>query len=227
MSDRQRRLAVVGLMALAAATLAACGGPKLPEGPRTVPDVPAPYLIKVGDSIGVRFYKTPELNVDVPVRSDGRISVPPLGDVQAAGRSPEQLAAFLTEQFAKELTEPKVTVMVLNFGGSVYVSGEVKTGGTTAYTNGLSALQAISAAGGFADGAKPASVILIRREQGQYRGYRLALDKVLSGADPEADVRLEPGDILVVPRTWIADADLFVKQWVRDLMPIQPILPAF
>ncbi|HLK10828.1 MAG TPA: polysaccharide biosynthesis/export family protein [Candidatus Binatia bacterium] len=186
-----------------------------------------PYRIRVGDTLGIRFYKTPELNVDVPVRSDGKISISPAGDVEAAGLEPEELAKTLSELYAKELENPRVTVVVQSFGGTVYVGGEVKTPAGEPFTTGLTALQAVEAAGGFTVTAKLDNVILIRREPQGYKGYKLALDDVLSGKDVAADVRLEPGDVVFVPRTKIADVDTFVDQYFRQLLPFQPAVPLF
>lgn len=201
--------------------------PELPDAtPASAEVQQPPYVIKPGDSLGIRFYKTPELNLDAPVRSDGKISVPPIGDVQAGGRKPEELAESLSQSFAHELTNPRVTVMVLSFGGVVYVTGLVKNPVGTPFTNGLTAMQAIAMAGGFDDRAAINSVMIVRNEGGQRKGYRLALDGIASGDNPDADVILRPGDIVYVPRSWIADVNLWVEQFVlKNLPPI--VLPAF
>jgi len=187
----------------------------------------APYLIKAGDSLEIRFYKTPELNAKVPVRPDGKISLELVGDVEAAGRQPAELAGTLTERYATELEHPRVSVIVRTFGGQVYVQGEVKSPSAPPFALGMTALQAISVAGGFAETAQPNSVILIRLVEGQYHGYRLALRDALLGKDPSQDVLLKPADILHVPRSWIANADLFVDQYFRKLVPVVPAIPVF
>jgi protein involved in polysaccharide export with SLBB domain len=205
---------------------AACRGPA-PVPPVAALEPGAPYRIKVGDSLDIRFYKTPELNVEVPVRSDGKISLELIGDVEAAGRQPAELAATLGERFGKELTDPRVSVIVRGFGGSVFVGGEVGTPQAVAYGSGLTVLQAIAAAGGFEDTAHRASVILIRRDASGYHGYRLALTKALSGSDHTQDMRLQPTDIVFVPKSKIANVNLFVEQYIRNLLPVQPALPVF
>ena len=87
-------------------------------------DRDAPYRIKIGDTLDIRFYKTPELNVEVPVRSDGMVSLELVNDVRAAGLAPTELAEELTRRYANELTDPRVTVIVRGFGGQVFVQGD-------------------------------------------------------------------------------------------------------
>lgn len=179
-------------------------------------------MLKAGDVLDVRFYRTPELNVELPIRADGKISLEPVGDVQAAGLAPDELARTLTERYATELTDPRVTVIVRSYGGQVFVGGEVGTPSVIPLTSGMTALQAIHGAGGFMDKAARNSVVLIRHEGGRRQGYRLALDKVVTGEDVSADVALQPSDILDVPKSRVADVNLFVEQYIRNNLPIQP-----
>lgn len=189
--------------------------------------VDAPYLVRVGDMLDIRFYKTPELNVEVPVRSDGMISLELLGDVQAAGLQPKDLAAALTERYGEELTDPRVTVIVRGFGGQVFVQGEVFRAGSIPYADGLTALQAIAGAGGMNLEARRSNVVLMRRENGEWRGYTLDLRKPMEGTDFGQDVQLQASDIVYVPRKKVSNVNLFVRQYIRDNMPVPPIMPAF
>ena len=219
-----RLLQTTGLLLLASCA----SSPRPSPPPPPAREVSAPYVIKAGDSLDIRFYKTPELNLlKVPVRPDGKISLDLVGDVQAAGLQPRELAGALTERYAGELDNPRVSVIVRAFGGQVYVQGEVKTPSAPPFAQGITALQAISLAGGFLDTAQPNSVILIRLENGQYHGYRLALNEALSGKDLAQDVLLRPADILHVPRSRIANVDLFVDQYFRKFLPVTPALPVF
>jgi polysaccharide biosynthesis/export protein len=179
-------------------------------------------VLKVGDYLDIRFYKTPELNVEVPIRSDGKISLEPIGEVQAAGLTPEELSHGLTKRYAKELTNPRVTVIVRGFGGQVFVGGEVKTPSAIPFTTGLTALQAINGAGGFLTSAERDSVVLIRKEGDHYQGHRLMLGKVISGEDMSSDVSLQPTDIVQVPRSRVSNMNLFVELYIRNNLPIQP-----
>jgi polysaccharide export outer membrane protein len=218
-------------LALALALVAGCAmkTPSAP-GPRPAGDPfsPQPYRLKVGDQLDIRFYKTPELNIEVPIRSDGKISLEVLGDVNAAGLTPDEFSHQLTKQYSSELTNPRVTVIVRNFGGQVYVSGEVTKPTSVLFANGMTALQAISTAGGFADTARRDSVILIRHTtDGKYEGYRLTLEKALTGEDLAADVPLEPSDVIHVPKSRIANMNLFVKQYIQNNLPVTPAIPLF
>jgi protein involved in polysaccharide export with SLBB domain len=185
-----------------------------------------PYRIKVGDYLGVRFYKTPELNVEVPVRSDGKISLEILGDVDAAGLEPTELSRLLSERYASELTNPRVTVIVLAFGGQIFVGGEVKNPSAVPFATGMTVLQAIDGAGGFLDTAKPDSVVLIRHADGAYQAHELNLKKALSGKDLSVNVALQPSDIVHVPRSRIANMNLLVDQYIRRNLPINPSVGA-
>src|SRR4029077_10790158 len=183
----------------------------------------APYRVKVGDSLDIRFYKTPELNVEVPIRSDGKISLELLGDVQAGGLQPSQLAEDLTQRYSKELTSPRVTVIVRTFGGQVFVGGEVKDPKMIPFIKGMTALQAIDSSGGFATTARITHVVLIRLEGDRYVGHTLPLKELLTGADTSVDVPLQPFDIVYVPRSRIANVNLFVEQYIRNNLPTIPI----
>ncbi len=196
-----------------------------PQVPEHAPS--APYLLKSGDTLDIRFYKTPEMNVEVPIRSDGKISLDLVGDVPAAGLQPDALAKDLSQRYASELVNPRVTVIVRKFGGSVFVSGEVKTAKSVPFLNGMTALQAISSAGGFLDTARPETVVLIRLEGDHYVGHTLPLNKALSGDDTSVDVALQPYDIVHVPKSRIANVDLFVEQYIRNLLPVNPTALAF
>jgi protein involved in polysaccharide export with SLBB domain len=188
-----------------------------------VPQSLSPYLIKPGDTLSIRFYKTPELNIDTPVRSDGKISLELVGDVQAGGIEPAELSKLLNERYKGELQDPRVTVIVSAFGGEVYVSGEVKSPAAVALGVPLTALQAIDKAGGFLTSAEKSSVILIRNEQGTWHGYKLDLARADSGLELDADPLLQPRDIVHVPRSVIANVNVFVDLYIRKNIPISGI----
>jgi polysaccharide biosynthesis/export protein len=214
---------------LAVASLVGCAH-RTPEArpPVAMPVNPdAPYRIKVGDTLDIRFYKTPELNVEVPVRSDGMVSLELINDVRAAGYSPPELAQELTRLYADELTDPKVTVIVRGFGGQVFVQGDgIGRPSAVPFADGLTALQAIAAAGGMNTLARRSNVVLIRRENGAWKGYTMDLRRPLEGEDFVQDVQLQPQDIVYVPRKRISNVNLFVQQYIQDNIPAPPIVPA-
>jgi len=188
-----------------------------------------PYQIRLGDLLDVRFYKTPELNVEkVPVRKDGKISLDLVGDVQAAGLEPDELAANLTRAYSAELQDPKISVIVRDFGGQIFIGGEVGRPQALKYAEGMTALQAIQAAGGFKDESSKQNVILIRHKADRYDGYRLYLQRALTGEDYAQDVALQPSDVVYVPKSRISNVNQLVSQYVSKNLPTIPIsLPIF
>jgi polysaccharide biosynthesis/export protein PslD len=188
-----------------------------------------PYRIRVGDELDVRFYKTPELNVEkVPVRNDGKISLDLVGEVQAAGLGTDELAANLRSAYSKELEDPRIAVIVREFGGQVFVGGEVGKPASLKFAEGMTALQAIQSAGGFNDKASLQNVILIRRTTERYEGYRLFLKEALEGGDFNQDVALQPNDVVFVPKSRIANVNLLVEQYITKNIPTIPIgIPVF
>lgn len=227
---------VLGVLTLILGSVALSGGCafKSPDG-RASSEMSAlvvdrqPYRIRVGDLLDVRFYKTPELNIDkVPVRNDGKISLDLVGDVQAAGVGTDQLSSDLVHAYAKELEDPRIAVIVREFGGQVFVGGEVGRPTAVKYAEGMTALQAIQTAGGFEDTASLENVILMRRASERYEGYRLFLKQALSGDDFTQDVALQPNDVVFVPRSRIANVNLIVEQYVSKNLPTIPLsLPVF
>lgn len=179
--------------------------------------------------LDVRFYNAPELDLQVPVRSDGKISLQLIGDVPVAGYEPSALSEALTQRYESELENPRVTVIVREFGGSVYVGGEVGAPGAVPFGTGMTVLQAINTAGGFLKTANLTSVILIRWDGERFTGYRLAMEAFLAGEGGLGDATLQPSDIVHVPKSKVANVNQFVDMYIRQNIPI-PIsipLPAF
>jgi len=176
---------------------------------------PPEYRIQPGDQMDIKFFFNPELNETVFVRPDGKISLQLVDDVQAARLTPSELDEVLSQAYAKELRRPEVTVIVRSFTAQrVYVGGEVEKPGTVELTPGMTALQAVINAGGFRDTAKLEEVLVIRNGWADTPiPIRVNLTQPIAN-----DINLQPHDIVYVPRTWIADANLFVRQYIRDLL---------
>ena len=181
-----------------------------------------PYRIQINDVLEFLFFKNVELNQTRTVGPDGDVSLQLVGRVRVAGRTVDEIALELTTRYSKELVEPQVTVAIKEFSGlKVYVGGEVNQPGMQTYRGGLTAMQALVAAGGFKTTASLKSVILIRKGQGgRPVGSRVDLDRVLKHAEFERNVALAPADILFVPRSGIANVNLFVEQFFRNNIPI-------
>jgi protein involved in polysaccharide export with SLBB domain len=182
-----------------------------------------PYVIQIADHLAVKFYQNPDLNEEVIVRPDGKISLQLIGDVQAAGVEPAALAATIDDAYHSELSTPRVSVMVRELGARVYVGGEVGKPGIVPLTANLTLIEAVQAAGGFLPTAHLSQVVLIRRDgNGQPVGYAVDVRPVIGGIQPDQDVPLQPFDIAFVPPSKIADVNLWVAQYIKNNLPIQP-----
>ena len=186
----------------------------------------AGYRIQPGDQLAIDFYLNSEFNDNVSVQPDGRIVLRLVGPLQAAGLSSGQLSAEINQAYAKELKNPSATVHVQNMPSrQVFVEGQVNHPGSFALQPGMTAAQAIANAGGQTDEAELSNVVLIRRDAcGRADGSKIDLASATTTPDKGEDVMLMPHDTIVVPRSRIANMDLWVKQYIRDLMPVQPYL---
>jgi polysaccharide export outer membrane protein len=196
--------------------------PMLAEHPLPQPE---PYVLQVGDELAIKFYTNPELNEDVKVRPDGMISLQLIDDVPAAGRSPADLDTDLTRRYTGELADPQISVIVRTAAGHrMYVDGEVGKPGLVEVVGGMTLYQAIQSAGGLLDTAHRKQIILIRKgPDGQPVGRSFDVRPIQRGSRPGDDVPIRPLDIVYVPKSKIATVDLFVKQYVRDALPIQAL----
>jgi len=183
---------------------------------------PAPYRVQVNDVLEFLFFKNTELNQARTVGPDGSLSLQLIGTVQIAGRTIEDIADEVTKRYAKELVQPQVTVAVKEYSGlKIYVGGEVNQPGIQVFRGGLTALQAVVAAGGFKTTASLSSVVLIHKgPSGEPVAGIVDLSRVLKHAELERDVALAPADIVFVPRSAIANVNLFVEQYFKNMWPV-------
>lgn len=158
------------------------------------------YVIGAQDVLDVSVWKEPEVSRVVPVRPDGKISLPLLNDVQAAGLTPGQLAQEITTGLKKYVTSPQVTVIVTTINSQrVYIIGEVIRPGAFPMLPGMTVVQALSSAGGFTQFAKTKSIFIRRMENGKEVKYQFNYKDVISGKRAEEDIALKAGDTVVVP----------------------------
>ena len=158
------------------------------------------YVIGPQDVLDISVWKEPEVSRVVPVRPDGNISLPLLNDVQAAGLTPAQLAAQITNSLKKYVTSPQVTVIVTTINSQrVYILGEVTRPGAFPMLPRMTVLQALSSAGGFTQFAKTKSIFIRRMESGKEVKYMFNYKDVIGGKKPEQDILLKAGDTIVVP----------------------------
>ena len=164
------------------------------------PMTDADYKIGAQDVIRIDVWKEPEISRITPVRPDGRISLPLLNDVQAAGLTPTQLAGVISEGLKKFLTNPQVTVGVTEINSRrVYVTGEVTKPGAFPLQSGMTVLQGLTSSGGFTQFAKIKGIYVLRTEDGKQVKHPFNYKDVVSGKHPELNIVLQPGDVIVVP----------------------------
>ncbi len=158
------------------------------------------YVIGAQDVLDVSVWKEPDFTRTVPVRPDGKISLPLLNDVQAAGLTPSQLAAEVTKSLNKFVTSPQVTVIVTQINSQrIYLLGEVVRPGAFTMLPGMTILQALSNAGGLSQFATPKKIYVLRDENGKQQKLFFNYKDVISGKRTEQNVKLKPGDTIVVP----------------------------
>jgi polysaccharide export outer membrane protein len=160
----------------------------------------ASYKIGPQDVLRIDVWKETEISRSVPVRPDGKISLPLLNDVQAAGLTAMELANNITEGLKKFITSPQVTVSVTEINSRrVYVTGEVTRPGAFPLLPNMTLLQALTSAGGFTQFARTKKIYVLRNEGGKQAKYPFNYNEVVSGKRPEDNIPLQPGDTIVVP----------------------------
>jgi len=176
------------------------------------------YRIVPNDKLVLNFGPAPGLATDIlreaKVRPDGRISVFPIGDVVAAGRTIRELEAALVDLLAAEFKQPRVVVELVEVAGNqVHVLGQVHEPGSYPAGPFMTLAQAITTAGGFADGAARNSVLVFHRDGARnVRVARVALDRAITSGKIEADIPLSRFDIVYVPRSTVGNVEVFTRQ---------------
>jgi polysaccharide export outer membrane protein len=146
------------------------------------------YIIGLGDILEVQVWKEPDLSrLPVPVRIDGRISLPLLGDVEAAGKSIKELTLFMEKKYSEVVTEPAVSVMLIESRGEYNLDYP------------LTVLQVIARSGGFREWAKKSKISIIRRKSGKEVILPFDYDSLVKGQHLEENIYISPGDTIIVP----------------------------
>jgi protein involved in polysaccharide export with SLBB domain len=226
-----RALRILGLLGVVMAMVAACS-----HTPTNIPalveaDV-APltkmanfpheiYRIEAGDTVQIKYVYHPEMAQEDVVRPDGKITLKLIGEMVVAGMTTNALEKEITARASDQLKSPEVVVSISKFSEKqIFVGGEVGRPGTLAYKRGFTPLQAVIAAGGFREGAAVDSVVLVRLNPDNTEMFsrKVNLEEVVREGTKE-QVYLAPNDIIYVPRSSIADAGLWVKQHISDIVP--------
>ena len=158
------------------------------------------YKIGPQDMLRIDVWKEPDISRVVPVRPDGKITLPLVNDVQASGLTTNQLAAEIAEGLKKYITSPQVTVGVTEINSRrIFVSGEVGHPGAFPLLPNMTVLQALSSAGGFTQFAREKKIYILRMEDGKQVKHPFNYKDVIGGKNVEQNIMLEGGDIIVVP----------------------------
>jgi polysaccharide biosynthesis/export protein len=203
----------LGLLLVSAGTSRSGQAQSAPEGSAgptnsAQPDAPSSdrahddnFVIGNDDVLAISVWKESELTKSVPVRSDGKISLPLVGEVQAAGRTPRQLETEIAEKLKNFITTPEVTVIVEKVNSRKYnVLGEVAKPGSYLLTTSTTVMDAIAAAGGFRDFAKKSGVYVLRKSpDGKEAHLKFNYKDFIKGKDSAQNIKLEPNDTIIVP----------------------------
>lgn len=197
--------ALLLLSALLSLLLAACAtSPPVGPPPADVPVMAESYRIGVDDLVQVSVWRNPELGVTAPVRPDGRISVPLIGDVDAGGHTPAEVARDIEDKLSAYVREPQVAVILTELRSQEYLSrvrvtGAVRQPISIPYRQGMTLLDAVLAAGGLSEFAAPERATLYRKAGSETRAYPVRLDRILDAGELSTNYDVAPGDVVTVP----------------------------
>ena len=189
---------------LGAMVVAGCAN-RLPPPP-SVPDSSTEYKIGPGDALSIFVWQNKDLSTEVPVRPDGKISLPLVNDLVAAGKTPTQLSTDIQDQLKKYVNNPLVTVIVHSFQGpysqQVRVVGEAQKPKSLAYRDRMTVLDAMIEVGGLTPLAAGDRATLVRYVGGKQESFSLRLDDLLRDGDMTANAPLAPGDVIIIPQSY-------------------------
>jgi polysaccharide export outer membrane protein len=175
----------------------------VPEKKKPQPEwmpVSESYVIGPEDVLSIYVWKEEAFTRTVPVRMDGKISLPLIDDVQAAGFTARQLKDVLTNKLKEFVENPNVSVTVVEANSfKVFISGQVRTPGVYRLKSETSLLEFIAMVGGFTDWANQKKILIIRREGGKEKRMTINYKKIVSGKDPNSNIILKTGDTIIVP----------------------------
>lgn len=205
---------------LIAVSFAGCARRAATPQPVIVPSVAAaPYRVQAGDVVEVRFRYHPDENQRLQVQADGNLSLNLAHDVEAAGLTTDSLADVIRVRSARYLRDPLVNVVVVSTVARAYIGGEVGNAGFVGLSKPVTVLQAVLERGGFTAGADLENIAVISKGRNDQRTMRRVNVGKLAGDQPVDALLLAADDVVVVPKTGIASANLVVEQWIDGLTP--------
>jgi polysaccharide biosynthesis/export protein len=201
----RRVLAAVAGVLLAGALVGCSSTPTAGPAPTLAATPDYRYLIGTGDTVNVIVWRNPELSMSVPVRPDGRLTMPLIEDLPALGRSPTELAREIEKALSKFIRDPVVTVIVAGasgpFGEQIRIIGEAAKPQALPYRQDMTMLDVMIAVGGLTDFADGNKAVLVRgAEKG--KAYTVRLNDLIKRGDISANIEVKPGDVLIIPQSW-------------------------
>jgi polysaccharide export outer membrane protein len=200
-----RRLVIAGAALVVAGCSSLGEAPELAQDPaQALGNTGGDYRIGVDDRVQISVWRNPELTVMAPVRPDGKIAMPIIGDVQAGGQTPSEVAETIKKRLSEYIREPNVAVIVTElrsheFLSRVRVTGAVRAPRSINHRQGMTVLDAILEAGGVTDFASPNRAKLFRKTQTKTEVFQIELDDILRKGRLETNLLLSPGDVITVP----------------------------
>lgn len=168
--------------------------------PTATSALPADYVIGAEDVLSVVFWREKEMSADVVVRPDGKISLPLLKDIQAAGYTPEQLTGVLVSAATKYVSQPNATVIVKEINSrKVFIVGQVAKPGGYPMTGNMTVLELIALSGDVLEFAKSKNMVVVRKQNDSEQRFKFNYKDVLKGKDVQQNILLKPGDTVIVP----------------------------
>ena len=197
------RFATVIALAFLVSACASSGGTAAPP-PALSENLVDDYQIGIDDIVQVSVWRNPELGITVPVRPDGKISVPLVGDVAAGGRTPGQVSKEIQERLSAYVRDPQVAVILTDLRSHEYLSrvrvtGAVRQPISIPFRQSMTVLDAVLAAGGVTEFAAPGRSDLYRKTGESTRSYAVRLDHILEDGDLTTNFKVAPGDVITVP----------------------------
>jgi polysaccharide export outer membrane protein len=196
---------VAAAMLIPALVACATAGTSSSAPPPAAQTIVGDYLIGVDDEVQVAVWRNPELGITVPVRPDGKISVPLVGDVVAGGRSPADVAKDIQDKLGDYVRDPQVAVILTQLRSHEYLSrvrvtGAVRQPVSIPYRQGMTVLDAVLAAGGLTEFAAPDRADLFRRNEDETtKTYAVRLDRILNRGELDTNYQVAPGDVITIP----------------------------
>jgi polysaccharide biosynthesis/export protein len=202
----RRSVRTAAMLLVLGVVLASCGGGKEPPEPNAVAGEEQLYRVGPGDMLKIFVWGNPGLSDTVPVRPDGRISIPLIEDMEVANKTPSEAGRMIEQKLAAFVEDPLVTVIVTEFigpfEGTVRVVGEAAEPKSIPYRAEMSLLDVMIEVGGLTEFAAGNQATLIRRAGGEQNEYRVRVDDLLRDGDIGANVQMQPGDVLIIPESF-------------------------